>query len=315
MSDTAFLLGAEITDANLVSCSVAEPDATRAMPDGSPGGEVAFNAATNYTVGTYAYSTITHRIYKNAAGGVNAAQPHLAPTRWIDQGPTNRWAWADWYRSTKTYATSSFSLVVQPGAITDVVMFGLEGVFTARVQVFEAPGGGVLFDRWFSLLYWPSGDPWISYYFDLPQVRSEFEVSGMQPSSTSQVQLDLIGTPGEQIAVGAILFGRYQTLGKGLYGATARQRPFRKFETDDFGEVKIARRGLASDIQATAVIDVADANAIKRAVDEVVDTPVALRITRATYYDFLRGLGLLDVSIEASGPYHCQASIELKGFK
>lgn len=314
--DTAFLLGATITDATLVSCSAAEPDTTRTMPDGTVG-EVLFNAATNYAVGAYVYSSVTHRVYKNAAGGVNAAQPHTAPTRWIDAGPTNRWAWADWYRSTATTVTSgSLSIVVRPGSISDVVLFGLEGVVSVRVEVLDAPGGNLIFDRTYSLLYWPSGEsPWITYYFDLPQVRQQFEVNGIQPANASQVTLTLTGTSGQPLSVAAVLFGRYQALGCAEFGASARQRPFSKLEEDDFGNVKILRRGFTSDIRAVAYMDTSEANAIKRAVDNVSDVPVALRISRDARYDFLRGFGLLVSEVEALAPNDARTSLELKGFK
>lgn len=314
-SDTAFLLGAAITDSNLVECSAAEPDPTRVMPDGSVG-EVLFNPATNYVVGTYVCDSVSHRIYKNAVGGVNAAPPHTAPTRWTDEGPSNRWAWADWYRSTKTIAEDQLSVTVKPGGITDVVFFGISGAYTIRVQVWNESGGTLVYDETFSLLYWPGGgDPWVSYYFDLPQFREQFEVNDLPAFTASEVKVTLTGPTGFNVGIGTILFGRYQIIGAGQYGASARQRPFRKFDTDDFGNVRRIRLGLASDIKASAYLKIEDANAVKRAVDAVIDSPVALRIAKPAQYDFLRGFGSLEMEIQADGPFHCMANLELKGFK
>ena len=98
-----------ITDAMLSSSTIAEPAA----------GETAWNAATSYAVGDRCILTATHRVYENLIAGINATSPELALTgatpRWLDYGPTNRWARFDGIVNTASTDTTTFTYVLTPG--------------------------------------------------------------------------------------------------------------------------------------------------------------------------------------------------------
>lgn len=112
----------------LTSSSIAEPDTTV--------GEVAWNSATNYTTGTRVVRTTTHRIYERLSpGGTDAVIPESAPTKWLDLGPTNRWAMFDLYRSTASTFSTSCTLVITPGVRTSsLAILGKSlGVITVNI--------------------------------------------------------------------------------------------------------------------------------------------------------------------------------------
>ena len=106
-----------ITDSNLVSSTAAEPSA----------GETAWNAATSYTIGQVVIRTTTHRKYECQIAGVDAGLPESTPTRWLDVGPTNKWAMFDQNRNMPTVATTSMQVEVLPGKrINSVAVLGVQ---------------------------------------------------------------------------------------------------------------------------------------------------------------------------------------------
>src|SRR3990170_7159070 len=110
-----------ITDARLISSTVSEPDA------GSPSTEPVYNAGTTYGLGDIAISTTTHLKYESLAAG-NIGNALTDTTKWLELGPTNKWAMFDLLRSTATSAAASLSVVIAPGTrIDSLALLGLVG--------------------------------------------------------------------------------------------------------------------------------------------------------------------------------------------
>ncbi|WP_119157965.1 phage head spike fiber domain-containing protein, partial [Caldimonas tepidiphila] len=81
----------------------------------------AWSAATNYAVGVKVIRLTTHRVYECAIAGTNSTPPEDAPSRWIDLGPTNRWAMLD--KEVGTVTTTGgvpLNIVMLPGFATGV---------------------------------------------------------------------------------------------------------------------------------------------------------------------------------------------------
>lgn len=99
----------EITDAMLSSSTVAEND------------HPAWNAGTAYVTGNRVILASTHRRYEALAAstGVNPASD---PTKWLDLGPTNRWAMFDARVGTASTRTASLQAVLAPGAVDAVAL-------------------------------------------------------------------------------------------------------------------------------------------------------------------------------------------------
>lgn len=93
-----------ITSSVLASSTVAEPSA----------GEAVWNAATSYAEGNVVIRTTTHRKYECQIAGADSTIPENAPTRWLDIGPTNKWAMFDQNRNAQTVATTSMQVELTP---------------------------------------------------------------------------------------------------------------------------------------------------------------------------------------------------------
>lgn len=116
-------------------------------------------SGTAYAVGARVILTATHRRYEAlvASTGVN---PATDPTKWLDLGPTNRWAMFDDRVGTATTRTGSLQVVLAPGATDGVALIDTNAesatvtltvsgtTLYIKTQSFNV--GGTAIDNWFS---------------------------------------------------------------------------------------------------------------------------------------------------------------------
>ena len=115
-----------VTDAVLISSTAPETD------------YAAWAAGTAYSVGNRVIRTSTHRIYERMVAGTTATAPELDSVNWIDIAPTNRWAMFDGEVSTQTALASPLTVVIKPGLVNGLALFGLAGT-TLVVTVRDEP--------------------------------------------------------------------------------------------------------------------------------------------------------------------------------
>lgn len=126
----------EITDAMLLSSSVAEPDVA----------EPAWSSATTYAEFAQV-SVITansHLVYESLAAGNYGHAPAASPDWWILKSYTNRWRMFEFNRGTASQGVSPLTIVLRPGSrINAVMLFGLTAAnITLTVQ--SGIGGAVV---------------------------------------------------------------------------------------------------------------------------------------------------------------------------
>jgi len=308
---TARLLdGVDITDAIYTACSIAEPDPAAVLPDGTVG-EVAWVTGTTYTVGAYVIDTVSHMVYQDGAGGVSNVAPRLAPVRWgTGVRPTNKWALADKYKSTRTVGASPLTVTLRPGAVADVVLFGLDGVTTARLEQWDAPGGNKVKDTEISGVGW-SGDLWVSYYFDMPFTRDRMDFRGLMLSSTTEIKLTLTGEA--DVALGIMAVGRYESLGLTVQGASASPVDYSRITVNDYGDTTIIRGRVATDLRADVICERSAATRAKRLIDRMAGKPCVLSLSDLPHDEYLSTFGLVSAEVVSEGNNHSKLSINSRG--
>lgn len=289
--------------------TIAEPDVA--------GGEVAWNAATNYTVGTVAIRTTTHRKYRNAIPGVDAGLPESTPARWLDIGPTNRYAPFDIYTNTATTGTTSFTYVLSPGFFNALSFYGLVGS-TLTVTIKDAPGGTVIYTSTTELFVPAAG--LYEYLFSPLRQISRVVLKALPISPTAELTVTVAGGTGNPVALGMLNIGNLRSLiASGLfggteYGASAEPKSYSYIKYFDDGTTQIVRRGATTDMRGNVFMPAGDATAAVDLVQSVLDVPVSCIATDAAGYDYLNVFGLVSGSAEASGPTHANFSYSVKGF-
>ncbi|WP_394652334.1 hypothetical protein [uncultured Sphingomonas sp.] len=198
-----------LSDATLTASNVPENDAA------------AWVASTAYAVGAKVIRG--HRVYESLVAS-NYEDPSLAPTAWLDIGPTNRWAMFDQALGTAT--TRASSIVVSINTSINAIAALDVSASTIRVQ---AAG----YDRTIAVV---SGRP--TLFLDMPAV------------SNATVTIAGSGT----VAVGTLLVGNMTSLGITGASPTASISDFSRKEADDFGNVQIVERAWSKRMEAKALI-------------------------------------------------------------
>jgi hypothetical protein len=111
--------------------------------------ETAYNAATTYALGDTVSSASTHRVYESlAAGNLGNPLPVLpetTTTKWLDVGPTDKYACVDLSRNTQTVTASPMTVVFAPGERINTI--GVVGM-SANELVLKATSvstGGIVY--------------------------------------------------------------------------------------------------------------------------------------------------------------------------
>lgn len=291
-----------IDDSSFVFSTAPEPSLS----------ETIWAAANAYTVGQRVIRQNVHRVYRNLIAGTDATLPELAPDRWFDEGPTNKWAWADTQISTPTVASSPYQQLVRPGAITDIALLAIENVQNVRVEMWDEPGGDLIFDQTYSTEFWGNGDPYISYYFDLPYYRNKLFIQGLPADTSCEVKLTL-NSPTSAMEFGLIAYGRAFELGCSEYGFTASPVDYSRIKIDEYGNNYIVPGKRARDISGAVRMPVESANSIVETIHKLLGTPLLCIPSDDPANDYLVTFGLLSAQASAEGPNDARLQITVKG--
>jgi len=202
-----------VGDAELTSSSVSETDHAQ------------WSAITTYPLGARVLKAPTHRIYESVADGNVGNDPLGASGKWIDIGPTNRWAMFDQALGTTTTAVGLVAVTLDVTGVDAVAL--LDSTATSvRVQ---AAG----YDRTQAV------GPGSVTFLDMPLIDGPVTVT--------------IEAPGA-LSVGTLLVGRIVSLGVTEASPTAGINDFSRKEFDDFGEPTVVERAWAKRMSTRALI-------------------------------------------------------------
>lgn len=270
----------------------------------------AWAAGTAYAVGTRVILTSTHRRYEAlvASTGIN---PSTDPTKWLDLGPTNRWAMFDARVGTATTRTASLQAVLAPGAIDAVALIDTDAEsatvkLTAdgvtkytQTQTFNI--GGVAIDNWFSWFFEPIGRRTTLLFLDVPVYANGIITVTMTRDN-----------PADTVSCGTLLVGRQLSLGDTEHGADIGIIDYSRKETDQFGVISVVERAFAKRMTARVVMATDSIDVIHRALASLRATPVlwigSESFESLTVYGFYK-----EFSIDLAYPTVSYCSLTIEG--
>ena len=227
-----------ITDAMLVSSSIAEPDS----------GETAWNSSTTYALDDEIYLASTHRVYRSKQAANLNKNPVTETAWWLDIGGTNKWAMFDEYVSTASTDTTPLTAVFDPGIIDALALFNLTGN-TATITMTDGAGGPTVYTRELQLQVPVMGD-WYAYYFEPFRQIPVFVLTDLPPYLNARVTVAVEGDT--TASVGMCIPGRSYTIGDSQYGVEVGIRDYSRKTTDeDTGFIALEQRHFAKTMQAT----------------------------------------------------------------
>ena len=263
MSDRMFaLVPVAIATAALISSSVEEPDPAKVMPDGVVG-ETLWVSGVTYAENVRVIRTTTHRRYRRTAvAGAATLVPEDSPLQWIDEGPSNRWAWADAQAVTRTVGDSPYTLTVRPGVCTSIELYGLQNVNEVSVSMLDEPGGTEVFSLESTADEYASTDPHWSFYFEGPLQGESFSVTDMPVYPGCEITITLSSYDGEQIQAGLIAFGSFEDLGFPAMDFETIYRDYSAESIDQWGNAIDTPGAQGKDLRGTVYLPIAEANGV-----------------------------------------------------
>lgn len=287
-----------LTDAMLTSSTAPETD----YP--------AWSSATAYTVGARVILAATHRRYEALAASTNVS-PSTDPTKWLDLGPTNRWAMFDARVGTATSKAASLQVDLAPGAIDALALIDTEAesatvtLTAGGVQVYSRSQtfnvGGVAIDNWFSWFFEPLGQKTSMLFLDVPVYAA------------GQLSVTLTrDNPADSVSCGTLLVGRQLSLGDTEHGADIGIIDYSRKETDQFGVTSVVERAFAKRMTAKVVMATDAIDDIHRSLAQLRATPVlwigSESFESLTVYGFYK-----EFSIDIAYPTVSYCSLTIEG--
>lgn len=232
----------EITDTILLSCSVPESD----HPE--------WSSANDYSAGDFCIVLAVHKIYKCLVThtSTNYAYPPDDITsdvpKWADYGSTNRWKMFDDYLNTQTTQDTSIEFVLDATACDSVALFNVYGL-TVDWQLLD-DGDNVLNSGEIDLLANAYND-WADIFFTEPDVRSQVYF----PIPISFGTKIAINVTGSTVAIGKVVIGKGQFIGKTKYGLQYGTKDYSKKSTSELGETYLKQGNFADTAEFDLWVD------------------------------------------------------------
>lgn len=301
------LIPFDVTDAMLTSSTIAEPSAA----------ETAWVSAGTYAVGDVRIRATTHRRYEaQAAITGSTTPPEDDPTRWLDVGPTDRWALFDAEVSTQSRIVTPLSYVLRPGFFNSVGVAGLDGAVLS-LTLKDDPGGTVVDSRTVDLTEPPLD--WYDWAFGRINALTKVVLDGFVPYPDPELTITITAAPGVTVGAGMLALGDMVPLagesdfGGTTQGASAEPVTYSYIATDEYGTTSIKRRKATTDLRCEVVMPRAEADNAVAVLQRVLDMPAFFIPTQTPGYAGLIVFGLGSGAVRYDSPNVATASVFVKG--
>lgn len=287
-----------ITDSNMTS-TVPETD------------YAAYNAATTYAVGNRVIRTQTHRIYESLVASNIGNTPETSPTKWLDIGPTNKYAMFDTVNSTQTSQATSIVVTITPGQVVNTVgLLNLDAT-SVRVKMTSSPTGTV-YDTTVNLNDNGTINDWYQYYFTPIQRRTDVVFTDLPSYGNGVIEITITYTSGTA-KCGTCIVGFSKTLGNFVtLGASVGIQDYSRKEKDQFGNYILIQRSYSKKMKCMLTIENTQIDAFQSFMASLRTTPclwIGNENYSSTYiYGFYK-----DFDVVINYPTFSECNLEIEG--
>ena len=299
----------EAVEPTISSSTISEPSATETAWSGS---------SVAYVVGDIRIRSTTHRKYKCAVAHTSAASPVPEDdgTRWVDIGPTDKYAPFDEYELTQITATTDITYVFTCRYVNTIYIGGLTGR-AVTVSVKDAPAGTVQYTSTRSLLE-PARGYW-DYAFGVRRPRKAHLFTGIPIYPNAEITVTIADTSTNTRGVGMIDIGSRVDINLSKFGGvewspsvTPKTYTYRKINDD--GTVKLVPRGSAKDLQCKVITHADDADAIAQIFASLMSKPATFFVTDKPKYRGLMTYGIAEAPTITYLPNRAEVQIKITGY-
>lgn len=290
----------KVSDLNFVSSNIPEND----HPE--------YSAITHYALGQRVIVTTGwHTIYESLENNNMGFFPPTNPTKWLEVGPTNRWAVFDDSGGTVSSGTTMIEWKFNTGRINSV---SLLEVLAAQVRVIGTSLlDGVVYDRTVTLEDVTLVGDWYQYFYSAIRRKTEVNLLDIPPYSDMEITVQVIGPMGSLVQAGNVVVGNAVQLGMTRYGASSGIIDYSVKEVDEFGRSKLIPRNFAKRSNVQLFVSNALVDSIQRTLSDLRATPV-LWIAAKDTFESLTVFGFYrDFDITIEYPAHSICNLEIEG--
>jgi hypothetical protein len=254
-----------------------------------------------------------HKIYESLEAGNVGNSPPTSPTKWVEVGPTNRWAVFDESGGTKSTGTSPVSWTIETGRIDSVAVLEIENANSVQIIGYSPSEGspGIVYDETYTLDDTTVVVNWFEYFFSPIRKGTEVLVTDIPPYQ--DLELTVIVEGAGELSVGTILFGNSTEIGLTSLGAKSGIIDYSRKEVDQFGRATLVKRKFSKRMDVTLLVDNSIVDSVQYLLSDLRATPVLWVAAKGTYelltiYGFYR-----DFSIDISYPNQSLCTLEIEG--
>jgi len=261
--------------------------------------------------------------YVGAAPAVSTMSPDEnvleAEPVWADSGPTNVWGAFDEQVNTKTrvinmVAPSVLTLKLTPGICNTVVLFGLNGANSVRLQMKENSSSvDYIYDQ--TLVQDATIiTNWYDYFFEPFVPKSDAIFTNLPPFYSGEITITITGAQGSYVECGVIVIGNIYDLGATQWGISVNNIDYSTKDTDEFGTTTFVRRNNSKRLNANLIFENALLTKVHYVLSELTATPCAWIGTDSETLSLFNNYGYCkDFSIDSRHPLYSYCTLEIEG--
>ncbi len=274
-------------------------------------GELDWNAATTYTVGTVVFRPALGRRFENKIPGQDNTPPEDDLNRWYDLGAASSTAMFDNEVSTQSMAPSTLTTIFRPGAFNALYLAGLDGR-SLTITVKDKPGGTEVYSYTGSLEDSAPAD-YYEYFFSPFKPKTDFLATDLPPFANCEVTITVVNTGGVARCGMASLGDLVSLGGPALSGVTVEPKSYARIVTDERGKTSIKKGKAARDMQITAWVPFAETDDVVDALTQVMGVPCVWIGTDSQTLRSLRTFGLGNGKLTYDKAAHATLNLNVQG--
>jgi hypothetical protein len=269
-----------------------------------------YAAGTTYALGAKViYGNFT---YESLVSSNVGNQPDISPTKWLEIGPSNKWAMFDNRVDTQTTRATPLDVVITPSAVINSLALLNMDATSVIIDITDGANGPSIYSNTINLDDTSILD-WYMYFFEPYDFRRDVVLTNIPPYSTAVINISIVNT-GSTSAIGNVVLGNIAELGGTQYGVGVGIRDYSIKETDDFGNTTFLVRAFSKRMQAQVFLNNSSLNYVVRTLTSLRAVPAVWigsespELEPLIVYGFYR-----DFNIDISYPTSSLCSIEIEG--
>jgi hypothetical protein len=270
----------------------------------------AYSAGTSYSIGNVVTDATNHLLYESLANS-NLGNALTDTTKWLQLGPSNRWAMFDQKTGTQTAWLEEINATVAVAGWTDSVVL-LNMLNATTVNVTMTVSAVEVHNQNYDLNDLSMVDGWYTWLFEPIQRLTDLALTSLPLSSGASVKVTVTGAVDTTIYVGGLIIGQSRDIGGTQYGANVGITDFSRFEADDFGNYSFTKRSYAKRGEFTVMMPKADTDYVFDLLSTYRATPIVLLGADDYSSTFMFGI-LRDWSIAITYPSHSILDLDFQG--